>query len=263
MKIVPKSRPVAAKSRNATTNISKTKEDVVKSRASSKKCATDSAHKAQNHSRCEKTPDDTINFEEEKGKLEPASPPTIRIMSPSMKKMETCYISPKVPTKAASTTAALRSSDQLGEIQRIIQESKDREQRIQDQLKSLKEHVKVAMERKEAVVVATPNVVERVVIGIDDSLKKAMNNLLAVTKETRAELKHTKELVSSMREDTQSKISGSFKSIVIEDCDEHIFPAAADSGTGEDEPAIRNHFFICSGKFTSSLPQNSWLRAYN
>ena len=145
--------------------------------------------------------------------------------SPVMRKSIMQYILPKQFVPSSSSL----------DIQRIIQETKEREDRLKTQLDTLKERVKL--------VVNTPTTPISISADCEKQLeyvKKRMNSLLNVTQQTMSEIKRTKEMVANIKDENSSKISGSFnKSIIIEDCDEHVFDNEANpvAGSGEEDPA--------------------------
>jgi len=151
-----------------------------------------------------------------------ASPPKIMINSEEQpisailennEKIHANYLAPKIILN--------ENNMNLSNIQKVIEESKERENRINERLLALKNRVKLAIEpvyeQKSKIYSKTPMYDKNQL----DTFNDMMNNILQTTKETQEEIKKTKDIVSNIRDETQLKMSGIFSSIVMEDCSDN------------------------------------------
>lgn len=150
--------------------------------------------------------------------------------SPTMLHSHLHYVEPKVFSRSKF---AGEKDDAEEEVQKVLEESREREDRIRNQLVALKEHMILAVGAQ-----STDNHDEDQKDLENEKLaecevkinkvKDTIENILSVTKATHNEVQRTKDIVSSMKnEGIQSKMSGSIHSVFIDDCDEEQIYASA------------------------------------
>lgn len=130
-------------------------------------------------------------------------------------------------------TPKAKSSEPNAEVQRIVEEQKERDERIQKRLSMLKEQAKLAVEKCQDEASdgeEKKDVVEKLAKCENEicSFKNTIDSILNVTKETHNEMQKTKDIVANIQSDT-SRLGGSFQSKFVEDEDEEMFRVAAGS----------------------------------
>ena len=114
------------------------------------------------------------------------------------------------------------------ELKKIIQEARERDERVQKHLGMLKEQARLVC-GVEAPVSDKPksNELASSISKCEkhfDNFKDTINNILEMTKQTQNEVQKTKDIVSNIQNDTtQNRICGSFHSKFMEDEDGEIF----------------------------------------
>jgi len=181
-----------------------------------------------------------VKEETKENQLENLIPPTKTPVNctPCMRSSEMSYLMPKTVTQSdllkrlglpanVSTT-----SPALSHVRRVLSESREIEGRIQDRLKNLKfaaermandatapeEEKKENDELKEKL----GNYDEKM-----EHVKSQIKDILAISKQTQDEIKHTKEIVNTIQQDQSaaSKIMAqSFHSRYLDECDDEMFP---------------------------------------
>eukprot|EP00831_Metopus_contortus_P025805 TRINITY_DN22136_c0_g1_i3.p1 TRINITY_DN22136_c0_g1~~TRINITY_DN22136_c0_g1_i3.p1 ORF type:complete len:298 (-),score=47.60 TRINITY_DN22136_c0_g1_i3:144-986(-) len=122
-------------------------------------------------------------------------------------------------------------SDSMHEIQRMVEDAKDREERMTRQLQKLKERAATIIQEREHTgnTKKTSNEKElEVKISQTEThlqnLKDTMNTVFRMTKQTHDDVQRTKDLVANIQSDTTiNRIYGSFHSKFVEDEDEEMF----------------------------------------
>lgn len=124
-----------------------------------------------------------------------------------------------------------KDADTYGDIQKVIEEAQEREERMHKKLETLQNQAKLALKEREThdeaekaegnkTVAHKLKRCERQL----SSFKCTMDDILHMSKVTQNEIQKTKDIVSIIQSDTtQNKIYGSFNSKFVEDEDEEIF----------------------------------------
>jgi len=122
-------------------------------------------------------------------------------------------------------------STSLVAMNRILEESKEREERITKRLELLRERAKLAVDKcntddGQEEDEENKDLVDKLAQYENEmnSVKNTMDNILHVTKETHSEIQRTKDLVVNIQSDTsQVRLGGSFQSKFVEDDDVEMF----------------------------------------
>jgi rRNA maturation endonuclease Nob1 len=166
--------------------------------------------------------------------ITPGATPTIGLRAEApTQKPASLFAKEHEQKKNESFTTALRSDSAgpMDEIQKVVEETKEREGRIRKQLELLKEQAQMAVaecnaeEEDESVQEDNNNQIKDQLTKYESqltSVKDTMDNILHFTKQTHNEVQRTNDLVSSIHELTPNKQCGSFQSNIIEG-DEEFF----------------------------------------
>ncbi len=145
---------------------------------------------------------------------------------------------PKPPAKKVSEDSKQQAPGAIDEIQRMVQEGKDREERMHQQLQMLRQQALIACRsggQKEEKKEPQGNPTEKCEKQIDE-VKAKINNILEVTRQTHEEVQKTKDIMNNIQDTTQNRIS--FQSKFIEDDDAPIFDVANSNRGAPDSPEM-------------------------
>ncbi len=150
----------------------------------------------------------------------------MKIYSPTPIRSKLQYIEPKVFPFAKSKFSEQRGNDQAQEVEKVLEESREREARINDRLQALKDQVRLvvgAQKAEDATKEEQKQTADRMGQYVNqlNVVKDTIENILSVTKETHNEVQRTKDIVAGIQNESPSKASASFRSVFIEDCDEN------------------------------------------
>ncbi len=137
------------------------------------------------------------------------------------------------PMKEKSLPADLpHTAEPSAEIKRLVEEQKERDERIQQRLSMIKEQAKLAIEssanRDSPAAEENKGIAEKLAKCENEisAFKSTMDSILHVTKETHCEVQRARDIVTSIQGDT-SRLGLSFQqSKFIEESDEEMFRSA-------------------------------------
>jgi len=142
-----------------------------------------------------------------------------------------------------SLSAKLALPSTLDDVTKLLEESKEREERMKKRLEQFRESAKLAVTQHNANR-RTSNGGQEIVNHLAQykkeitNFKTSMDNILQVTKETHNEVQKTKDLVAII-DGSQGKLGGSFQSKFVEDEDVEIFKEKSEvenPGTPQESP---------------------------
>eukprot|EP00826_Nyctotherus_ovalis_P045707 TRINITY_DN5087_c0_g1_i12.p1 TRINITY_DN5087_c0_g1~~TRINITY_DN5087_c0_g1_i12.p1 ORF type:complete len:262 (-),score=59.48 TRINITY_DN5087_c0_g1_i12:695-1480(-) len=134
-----------------------------------------------------------------------------------------------VPARRSSVRQV--SASTLIDVKRLLQESKEREERMRRRLEQFRESAKLAVTHNTG---HNPNQSLELANHLAQYkqeltyFKASMDNILLVTKQTQSEVQKTKDIVASM-DGSQARLGGSFQSRFVEDEEAEAFRGRAEA----------------------------------
>jgi len=123
----------------------------------------------------------------------------------------------------------LRANSPAEQINKLLEEGKVREEWLKKRLEVLKEHAKLAVSKCQTKNTEEGSDIADKLLQYNNEInnvKRKMDNILQVTKETQSEVQKTKDLVANI-DTSQCKFGGSFQSRFAEDEDVEMFKSAS------------------------------------
>ena len=156
-----------------------------------------------------------------------------QLYSPSKRKSELQYLEPKTFESSGVHLPQMVRQHSSKDIDKVIAETKEREQRVLRQVELLREQARLALEdcngddRDRAKSPVACKALTDKLSNCEQQLsdfKSTMDRLLNVAKETHHDVQKTKDIASSIQNDyNQSRLTGSFQSRFLDDYGEEMF----------------------------------------